>query len=178
MPLTKLQFKPGINKEGTTYSNEGGYFNCDKVRFRSGYAEKLGGWINQSFSFTFKGVARTLFNWVTYDGSNLLSVGTSNRYYVELGGQYNDVTPLVSATATTLGANPIATTNGSKLVTITAAGHGTTAGTYVTITSTLAVGGLTISGEYEVVSTPTTGTFTIASPTAASSTATGGGTVS
>jgi hypothetical protein len=177
MPLTKLQFKPGINKEGTTYSNEGGYYNCDKIRFRSGYAEKLGGWINQSFGFTYKGAARTLFNWVAYDGSNLLAVGTSNKYYVELGGQYNDITPLVSSTATTLGANPIATTNGSKLVTITAAGHGTTAGTYVTITSTLAVGGITISGEYEVVSAPTTSTFTISSATAATSNATGGGTV-
>ncbi len=176
MPLTKLQFKPGINKEGTTYSNEGGYYSCDKIRFRSGFAEKLGGWINQSFGFTYKGVARSMFNWVAYDGSNLLAVGTSNKYYVELGGEYNDITPLVSSTATALGANPIATVNGSRLVTITTPlAHGTTAGTYVTISGASTFNNVTISGEYEVVSTPTTTTFTISSATAANATGSGGG---
>lgn len=176
MPLSKLQLRPGINKEGTSYSNEGGYYSCDKIRFRSGYAEKLGGWINQSFGFTYKGVARALFNWVTYDGSNLLAVGTSNKYYVELGGQYNDITPLVSSTATALGANPIATVNGSKCVTITTPlAHGTTAGTYVTISGASTFNNVTISGEYEVVSAPTTTSFTIAAATTANATGSGGG---
>jgi hypothetical protein len=178
MPLSKIQLRPGINKEGTTYSNEGGYYNCDKIRFRSGYAEKLGGWINQSYNFTYKGVARTLFNWVTYDSSNLLAVGTSNKYYVELGGQYNDITPLVSSTATALGANPITTVNGSRLVTITTPfAHGTTAGTYVTISGAAVFNLVDANGEYEVVSTPTTTTFTISALTTATGSGAGGGAV-
>lgn len=176
MALTKLQFKPGINKEGTTYSNEGGYYNCDKIRFRSGYAEKLGGWINYSYNYTYSGIARSMWNWVTYDSYNLLALGTSQKYYIEQGGEYYDITP-VRAGPTTLGASPIATTNGSKVVTITATAHGASPGSFVTITSTAAVGGLTISGEYQIITTPSADTFTIASPTAASSTATGGGTV-
>lgn len=178
MPLTKLQFKPGINKEGTTYSNEGGYYNCDKIRFRSGYAEKLGGWINQSFNFTYKGVARTLFNWVTYDGSNLLAVGTSNKYYVELGGEYNDITPLAPGSPITPAAGFVSTTNGSRSVTITTPlAHGTTAGTYVTISGATVFNGVDVNGEFEIVSVPTTTTFTISSTTTASGTGVGGGTV-
>lgn len=176
MPLFKLVLKPGINKEGTSYSNEGGYYNCDKVRFRSGYAEKLGGWRNQSYNYTFSGVCRALFNWVTYASKNLLAVGTSQKYYIENDGIYYDITPIRSG-PTTLGATPIATTINTKVVTVTAALHGATVGTYVIITSSAAVGGLTITGEYQIITTPTANTFTIASATAASSTATGGGTV-
>lgn len=177
MPFTKLQFKPGINKEGTNYSNTGGYYNCDKIRFRSGYPEKLGGWQNQSFSYTYNGVARSMMNWITYDSYNLLGFGTNQKYYIQQGGVYNDVTPYADGTVT-LGANPIATTSGSKCVTITAVGHGASPGTFVTLTSSTTAGGLTISGEYEIVTTPDGNTFTIASPTAASSTTTGsGGTV-
>jgi len=176
MPLFKLALKPGINKEGTSYSNEGGYYNCDKVRFRSGYAEKLGGWLNQSYNYTFSGVCRALFNWVTYASKNLLAVGTSQKYYIENDGVYYDITPIRTGPIT-LAATPIATSNGSKVVTITAASHGATVGTFVIITSTAAVGGLTISGEYVIITTPTANTFTIASPTAASANATGGGTV-
>jgi len=176
MPLTKLTLKPGINKEGTSYSNEGGYYNCDKIRFRSGYAEKIGGWRNQSYNYTYSGVCRSMFNWVPYDSSNLLAMGTSQKFYIENGGQYYDITPIRSG-PTTLAATPIATSTASKLVTVTAALHGVTSGTFVIITSTAAVGGLTISGEYQVIATPTVNTFTIASTTAASTNATGGGTV-
>jgi hypothetical protein len=176
MPLSKLTFKPGINKEGTNYSNEGGYYNCDKIRFRSGFAEKIGGWRNQSYIYTYSGVCRAMFNWVSYDTANLLAVGTSCKYYIENGGFYYDITPIRSG-PTTLGATPIATTSGSKVVTVTATSHGATVGTFVIITSSAAVGGLTISGEYQIITTPTANTFTIASPTAASSNATGGGTV-
>ena len=182
MPLSKLTFKPGINKEGTNYSNEGGYYNCDKIRFRSGYAEKLGGWINQTYTYTFYGVCRALFNWVTYASQNLLAVGTSQKYYIQnnVDNIYHDITPIRSG-PTTLGATPIATTSGSKVVTVTAASHGASVGTYVIITSTAAVGGLNIGNptatEYEIITVPTANTFTIASPTAASSNATGGGTV-
>jgi hypothetical protein len=175
MPLTKLQFKPGINKEGTNYSNEGGYFNCDKVRFRSGYAEKIGGWANISPSNTFVGTARSAFNWVTYNGSNLLALGTNISYYIENGGTYYNITP-IRATVT-LGSSPIQTLEGSKLVTISATGHGATAGSIVTITSTSTVGGLNINGDYEIVTCPNLNTFTIAASTVAISSSTGGGTV-
>lgn len=176
MAVTKLQFTPGINKDVTTYSNEGGFYDCDKVRFRYGFPEKIGGWINQSFTNTFKGVARSLWNWVTYASDNLLAIGTGQKYYIENGGEYFDITPIRTGPVT-LGASPISVTSGSKLVTITAAAHGAGQGTYITITSTSSVGGLTISGEYEIITVPDGNTFTIASPTAASSTATGGGTV-
>jgi hypothetical protein len=176
MPLTKLQFRPGINKETTSYANEGGYFECDKVRFRSGSPEKIGGWINQSPAYTFKGVARLLWNWVTLASANLLAIGTSQKFYIEYGGDYYDITPLRLA-ATTLGANPIATVSGSRQLTITHVAHAASVGTYVTLTSTVAVGGITVAGEYEILTTPSGNTYTIASDIAASSTTTGGGTV-
>lgn len=173
MPLSKLTFKPGINKEGTNYSNEGGYYNCDKIRFRSGYAEKIGGWRNQSYNYTYSGVCRAMFNWVAYDTSNLLAVGTSCKYYIENGGQYFDITPIRSG-PTTLTLNPIATTNTIKVVTITAALHGATAGTFVTISGATAFNGFT-NGEYQIVSVPTANTFTIALSSAATGTGSGGG---
>jgi hypothetical protein len=91
MPLQKLQLRPGLNREGTNYSNEGGYYDGDKVRFRSGFPEKLGGWVKLSV-YNFLGVARSLWNWATLNGSNLLGVGTNLKYYIENGGVYNDIT--------------------------------------------------------------------------------------
>ena len=82
MPLKKLEFRPGINREGTDYANEGGFYDCDKVRFRSGFPEKIGGWSRLSNDF-FLGVARSLWNWIDFDGSNYLGVGTSKKYYIE-----------------------------------------------------------------------------------------------
>jgi hypothetical protein len=75
MPLQKLQFKPGINREATNYANEGGYYSMDKVRFRSGYPEKIGGWQNTSFAYTYKGVCRKMWNWIPLDGTNLNALG-------------------------------------------------------------------------------------------------------
>ena len=177
--LQKIQLRPGVNREGTNYSNEGGYYACDKIRFRSGYPEKIGGWLRLSAN-TFYGTCRTLWDWITLNAYNLVAVGTNQKYYVETGGAYNDITPWAAgytAGAVALGATPLSTTNGSRLVTVTASGHGGTAGTFVTITSTAAVGGLTISGEYQMVTVPDGNTFTIAASSAATSTATGGGTV-
>ena len=182
MPLQKLVFKPGINKEGTNYTNEGGWFDCDKVRFRSGNAEKIGGWTRLSNN-TFVGICRALWNWGTLAGSNLLGVGTSKKYYVEQGGTYNDITPLLlnsaGSTTTTLGANSLGTTNGSTTVTVNDAvsGLSPSIGDYVLLTSTAAVGGLTISGEYTVTKVNTSLQFEITASTTATSTATGGGTV-
>ena len=177
MPLQKLQFRPGVNREGTNYSNEGGWYECDKIRFRSGYPEKLGGW--QSLSnpnlYTFKGIARTMWNWVTLAYANLNAIGTNCKVYVENGGQYHDITPITTASPVSLANNPFATVSGSKLVTVTASGHGTTVGTYVTFAGATAVAGITISGEYEVITAPNGNTYTIIAANAASSTTTGGG---
>ena len=98
MPLTKLQFRPGINRETTSYSNEGGWFDMDKVRFRFGYPEKIGGWIKQS-SNAFLGTCRALHPWIALDGSNYLGVGTHLKYYINEGGGYNDITPIRATTA-------------------------------------------------------------------------------
>jgi len=180
MPLQKLQLKPGVNRESTTYANEGGWFESDKVRFRSGYPEKLGGWtnlaaLNNGSAYTYYGVNRGMVNWVTLSYANVNGVGTNQKYYVEYGGRYYDITPLTSASPVTLGANPFATTSGSYLVTVTAAGHVTSPGTWVTFSGATAVGGLTLNNEYEVISALDGNTYTIINSTAATSTATGGG---
>ena len=98
MPLTKLQFRPGINREITSYSNEGGWFDGDKIRFRFGFPEKIGGWQRLS-STTFLGSCRALHPWVSLAGDKYLGVGTHLKYYINEGGGYNDITPirLVSA---------------------------------------------------------------------------------
>ena len=120
MPLQKLQLRPGVNREGTNYSNEGGWYECDKIRFRSGFPEKIGGWARLS-AYTFKGTARKVWNWLTLGTANLCAVGTNQKVYVENGGEYHDITPIRATT--TLPADPIATTAGSPYVTITATGQ-------------------------------------------------------
>jgi hypothetical protein len=180
MPLQKVQFRPGLNREGTDYSNEGGWFDCNKVRFRSGYPEKIGGWIRLS-NDTFLGVARALWNWVTLNGSNLLGVGTNLKYYIEQGGDYNDITPIRatfnSASSPTTN-NIITTTNGSNVITINYANYGGISGDFVTISGATAVGGITaaqLNAEHQITYVDLdTFTFTVTSN--ATSTATGGGT--
>ena len=172
MPLQKLQLRPGVNREGTTLANEGGWFECDKIRFRSGYPQKLGGWQPIS-SNTYLGTARTLWNWVTLRGYNLLGVGTNLKYYVESGGVYNDITP-VRATATLT--NPFTTVNGSPIVTVTDTDHGAIDGDYVTFSGATAVGGLTLNGEFRITYV-NTNSYTITASANANADATGGGTV-
>jgi hypothetical protein len=105
MPLQKLQFRPGINREGTDYSNEGGYYDCNKIRFRSGFPEKIGGW-TQYAANQFLGTARALWTWVDLAANNYLGVGTSAKYYIEQGGTYNDITPIYQTDVLT---NPFTT---------------------------------------------------------------------
>lgn len=114
MPLQKLQFRPGVNREGTTLSNEGGWYACDKVRFRSGYPEKIGGWVAVS-SATFLGVCRSLWNWVTLKGFNILGIGTNLKFYLEDGGAYYDITPIryVSTVASNAFTTAVSTLNGN-----------------------------------------------------------------
>ena len=98
MPLTKLQFQPGVNRETTSYSNEGGWFDCDKVRFRFGFPEKIGGWQKTSGTY-FLGTCRALHPWVALQGEQYLGVGTHLKYYINEGGAYNDITPIRATTA-------------------------------------------------------------------------------
>jgi len=95
MPLSKLVFKPGINRDQTSYASEGGWYECDKIRFRSGFPEKIGGWVKYNTT-PFLGICRSLFNWVTSDGSNLMAVPTNIKVYVEAGQYLFDITPLRS----------------------------------------------------------------------------------
>jgi len=173
MPLKKLQLKAGVNRENTRYTSEGGWYESDKVRFRQGMPEKIGGWQRISTS-TFQGVCRSLHSWVTLVNLTLTSVGTNLKYYLETGGAYYDITPIRATVTLT---NPFATSSGSPtIVTVTDANGGYKNGDFVTFSNASAVGGLTLNGEFQI--TYTTGnTYTIVSPSSASSAATGGGTV-
>lgn len=173
MPLQKLQLRPGVNREGTTLANEGGWFECDKVRFRSGYPQKLGGWAPIS-NTTYLGVARSLWNWVTLKGYNLLGVGTNLKYYVESGGVYNDITPI---RATEVLTNPFATTSGSAVVVVTSPAHGAVTGDFVTFSGASTVAGLDLNNEYQVTYLSTNTYSITASSNANATVAAGGGTV-
>jgi hypothetical protein len=115
MPFIKLQFKPGVNRDQTDYSNEGGWYECDKIRFRSGYPEKIGGWVKATPT-AFDGVCRQMWNWITTYQDNFLALGTDDKVYIENGGYYNDITPFAAALA---GSNTFAVINTQKLVTVT-----------------------------------------------------------
>jgi len=99
MPLQKLQFKPGVNRDQTNYTNEGGWFECDKIRFRSGYPQKIGGWLRYG-TFTIIGVCRQMFNWITTQSDNYLAMGTSKKVYLEAGTEVYDITPLQHTSTT------------------------------------------------------------------------------
>jgi hypothetical protein len=173
MPLQKILFKPGVNKENTRYTTEGGWYDCDKIRFRQGNPETIGGWQRISTAL-FDGVCRSLWNWITLGGQNLIGVGTNTKFYIAKGGLYNDITPIAGTSTLT---NPFTTVNTSKTVTVTQAAHGLTTGTFVTYSGASAVGGITINGEYQLT-VVSINTYTIQSATAATSTAgPGGGTV-
>jgi hypothetical protein len=142
MPLQKLQLRPGVNRESTTLANEGTWFEMDKVRFRSGYPEKLGGWTKDTGTTTsalqppagsYWGVARSLWNWITLSSANLMGVGTNLKYYIQQssGGSFYDVTPLREVTA--IASNAFTTVNGSTTVVINQAGHDAQEGDFVTI---------------------------------------------
>ena len=173
MPLKKLQLKAGINRENTRYTSEGGWYDCDKIRFRQGTPEKIGGWQRISDT-TFLGVCRSLWNWVTLGSQNLIGVGTNLKFYIENGGAYNDITPL---RATVVLTNPFETTSGSPIVEVTDASGGYTDGDFVTFSGASAVGGLTLNAEYQLFETVTPNVYTIDAGTNAGSSATGGGTV-
>ena len=176
MPLQKLQFKPGINKESTSYSNEGGWFDCDKVRFRAGYAEKIGGWSRYSDT-AFLGTCRSLFPWSTLDGTDYIGLGTEQKYYLVSGGSYYDITPL--RLTTSAGDATFAATNGSTVITVTENDHGARVNDYVTFSGAASLGGTITAAvlniEYQITSIVNANQFTITSAVAANSSDTGNG---
>ena len=161
MPLQKLEFRPGINREGTDYANEGGYYDCNKIRFRSGFPEKIGGW-SQLSSNQYLGVARSLWNWEALNGSNYLGIGTNIKYYIEAGGTYNDITPYSTIDALS---GAFAATNGSSTITVTDGSYNPSVGDYVVFSGAASLGGnitaVVLNQEYVVATVPSTTTFTI-----------------
>ena len=178
MPLKKILFRPGVNRENTRYASEslgsvstgtqsvGGWYESDKVRFRAGTPEKIGGW-NQISSATFLGICRSLWNWVTLGGLSLIGVGTNKKFYISSGGQYYDITPVETVHTLT---DPFATdtaTNSGGYTTVTVTDSTVTyaVGDYVVFNPTVTVGSVTIGGEYQIE--------TLASPTSYTITAVG-----
>ena len=179
MPLQKVVFKPGVNRENTRYCNEGGWYESDKVRFRQGTPEKIGGWTQYS-SQTYQGVCRLLWNWVDLSNTIYLAVGTNLKFYITYGGLYYDITPIRSTV--TLPNNPITTnssTNSAGYTTVTittTAAHGAIVGDFVKISGATAVASVTVSGEYQIINVGSATTFKIVvSGTATGTTTTGGG---
>jgi len=165
MPLTKLQFKPGINRETTSYSNEGGWFDTDKVRFRFGFPEKIGGWAKLTTN-AFLGTCRALHSFVALDGTKYIGVGTHLKYYLNEGGAYNDITPV---RATTTNGITFAATNGSSTITATDSSHGATEGDFVTISGASTLGGNitadVLNQEYQIDTVPSANTYTFTART-------------
>jgi hypothetical protein len=172
MPLQKILFKPGVNRENTRYTTEGGWYECDKIRFRQGNPEVIGGWEQISTS-TFNGVCRSLWNWVTLGFLNLVGVGTNTKFYIESGGLYNDITP-IRATVT-LGTNPF-TADGTTTVTVTSVAHGATTGSFVTFSGATGTYASTWNAEYQVT-VISLDTYTITIPSSIPAGAYGGSAV-
>jgi hypothetical protein len=176
MPLTRVQFKPGVNRESTSFADEQGWFDSDLIRFRKGRPEKLGGWTKISAD-TLTGTTRSLHAWITLGALKLMGVGTNVKFYIEQGSQYNDITP-IRATAT-LGTNPITTVDTSGEVTVTATQHGAAEGDYVTFSGATAVGGLTtadLNKEHIITQVVSGNSYKLDTGGTATSSATGGGT--
>ena len=162
MPLMKLQFQPGINRETTGYANEGGWWDCDKIRFRMGYPEKIGGWERYNNSFLL-GTCRAIHPWVALDNNEYIGLGTSTKYYVAGSGGYNDITPIRATTAA--GDVTFTATNGSSTITVSDTGHGAFVGDYVTFSGAVSLGGTitaaVLNQEYQIAAVTNGNTYTI-----------------
>jgi hypothetical protein len=178
MPLKKLTLKAGVNKENTRYTNENGWYVSEKIRFRQGTPEKIGGWTRIS-SNTFLGTCRSLWNWITQASANYLGVGTNLKFYIESGGAYNDITPIRDTVVLN---GPFAATNGSAVITVTDVAHGAVTGDYVTFSGAVSLGGTitatVLNAEYSLtVVTANSYTFTASATANASDVGNGGTTV-
>lgn len=174
MPLQKILFKPGVNRENTRYTTEGGWYECDKIRFRQGNPEVIGGW-NRISTNTFQGVCRSLWAWTNLAGVVYTGVGTNLKFYVEAGGAYNDITPLRTTIA--LGSNPF-TANGTTTVTVACTAHGASVGDFVTFSGATGTYNAILNDEYQVVTVPTVNSFTITTASALTAGSYGGSGVS
>jgi hypothetical protein len=189
MPLVKFQFKPGINKEITTLAGKGGWYSCNNVRFRSGYPEKLGGWVLDSGSTqaaykpgagNYWGIAKSLFDWSALNGTNYLGVGTNLKYLIQPsnGGSFFDITPLRATSA--YGGTTFSASASSKVITvITTTANGATSGDFVTFSGATGLGGAITStilnAEFQIQTILSTTRYTILSSVAATSSDTGNG---
>jgi hypothetical protein len=173
MPLTKLQFRPGINTETTSYANEGGWFDGDKIRFRFGVPEKIGGWLKLSGS-TFLGTARAIKPFVALDSTHYNGLGTNLKYYIEEGGGYNDVTPIRSTTSA--GDVTFSATNGSSTIAVTDSGHGAVVNDFVTFSGAATLGGTitatVLNQEYQITAITSSSAYTITAKDTSGSTVT------
>jgi len=160
MPLQKFIFKPGINKEGTDYSNEGGWFDSNLIRFRKGFPEKIGGWAKNTTN-TFKSTCRALHAWVDLEITRYLGVGTTWKYYIQQGNAFNDVTPIRKTSTNSI---TFSATNGSSTITATDSSHGAVIGDFVTLSGAVSLGGLitanVLNQEYQIVTVPSANTYT------------------
>ena len=172
MPLKKLTLKAGVNRENTRYTAENGWYESEKVRFRQGTPEKIGGWTRLSANF-FLGVCRSMWNWVTLGGSNLLGVGTNLKFYIEQGGAYNDITPLRSTSV--INTDPF-TGNGTTLVTVTDTAHGGITGDFVTFSGATGTYAATFNAEFQIT-VLTVDTYTITTPIVIAAGSSGGASV-
>lgn len=174
--FTKLQFRPGINRETTSYTNEGGWYDCDKIRFRYGVPEKIGGWFPISGN-TFLGTCRALHPWVALDGTQFMGVGTNLKYYIEEGGSINDVTPI--RLTTSAGDATFAATNGSAVITVTETGHGAVQNDFVTFTDAVSLGGTitaeVLNQEYQITDIVNANSYKFTATAAANGSDTGNG---
>ena len=162
MPLNKFIFRPGINREGTDYDNEGGWFDSNLIRFKNGRPQKIGGWAKDTLD-TFVGKARALHGWVSLEGTKYLGVGTTWKYYVKQGANFDDVTPIRATTSA--GDVTFSATNGSSTITVTDTSHGAVTNDFVTFSGAATLGGLVtatvLNQEYQILLVTGTNTYTI-----------------
>ena len=162
MPLQKLVFRPGINREGTAYDNEGGWFDCNLVRFRKGRPEKFGGWEKLSSS-TYLGTARALHGWISLGGTKYLGIGTHLKYYIESGTVFNDITPI--RLTTSAGDVTFSATNGDATITVSDTAHGAVQNDFVTFSGASSLGGnitaAVLNQEYQIATIVNANSYTI-----------------
>jgi len=176
MPLQKLQFKPGVDRENTRYAAEGSWYETNKVRFRRGMPQKIGGWVRLS-NQSFLGICRSMLNWITLQGQNLVSVGTNLKYYIERGGAYYDITPIRLTTAA--GDVTFTASDGFPLLQVTDVDHGALVNDFVTFSGAVSLGGNitadVLNQEYQVFSVVDGDNYTILADVSANASDTGNG---